>query len=65
MEYARGLSAVAREGEWGTKMKGGGRGTRNPILGKSLFEKCNLPDRVLSRHPAKGASNSSLSCAPH
>ena len=36
LEKARGPSAAAREGDRGTKMKGGGEGgARNPILGKS------------------------------
>ena len=33
---ARGPSVAAREGEKGTKMKGGGGGTINSIMGKSL-----------------------------
>jgi len=36
LEKARGPSAAAREGDRGTKMKGGG-GTRNPILGNYLL----------------------------
>ena len=47
---ARGPSAAAREGERGTKMKGGG-GTRNPILGKTQKVYCyffNVMQSILS-----------------